>query len=219
MTTFMPTFSPLEPIFAAHAAEIPLAFREQFLHSPDATHRVVLEGKMHHIWYRPKWLLPLFWLVGRLGILVPRFGRDIPTTLNVRAGRYPSGAPYHVWERTFYFPQPHPFPTTIIYDEKLGEVVDLVGPNDSLYIVWKAKFHPPNLFTLDSLACGIHLAGRPRWLPQWLWPWLLGVVRFTQRVDEQDDQVVHIELIISHPLFGDFFGYNGTFRAVRYPAR
>ena len=71
MTTFVPaitpTFSPLEPIFASHEADIPLAFREQFLYSPDDTHRVVLEGKMHHIWHRPKWLLPLFKLVGRLG--------------------------------------------------------------------------------------------------------------------------------------------------------
>jgi hypothetical protein len=45
------------------------------------------------------------------------------------------------------------------------------------------------------------------------------VVRFVQRVDPERDDTVHIELIIWHPLFGDFFGYKGTFRITHAPRR
>ena len=54
------------------------------------------------------------------------------------------------------------------------------------------------------------------WLPRWAWKWLLGTVTFTQRVDAVDERVVHIDLLITHPLFGRVFGYNGTFRTVRW---
>jgi hypothetical protein len=52
-------------------------------------------------------------------------------------------------------------------------------------------------------------------MPRWLWQWLLGVVTFTQRVDETRDGTVHINLLVTHPLFGEIFGYTGTFQTTR----
>ena len=60
MTAHIPTYSPLEPVFAAHLEQMPSVFREQFLHSPDLGYDIVVQGHMHTIWY-VGWLAPLFW--------------------------------------------------------------------------------------------------------------------------------------------------------------
>jgi hypothetical protein len=157
----------------------------------------------------------LFWLLERIGILISEPGRDIPTTLTVYPGYDQHGQPYHIWARTLYFGKPRHFNTTIIYAADLDHVVDLVGPKDVLYMVWRAQFHPPDTFTLHTAACALRFRGYRLWLPRWLWQWALGVVRFRQRVDAQRDDMVHIGIVIWHPLFGDFFGYTGTFIAER----
>jgi hypothetical protein len=210
-----PRYSPLEPIFFPHADTIPLAFHEQFLHAPEDPFRVVLRGTIHHLWYRPRWLAPLFWLLERIGILISEPGRDIPATLTVHPGYDQHGQPYHIWARTLYFRKRRHFNTTIIYAADLDQVVDLVGPKNMLYMVWRAQFHPPDTFTLHTAACALRLGTYRLWLPRWLWQWALGVVRFRQRVDAQREDMVHIGIVIWHPLFGDFFGYTGTFIAER----
>ncbi len=206
--------SPLEPIFGR--AQAPAAFKAQFLHSVDDPSRIVLEGTLHHVWHRPRWLRPLFQVLGRLHILVPDTGTEIPTTLEVVAKRLPDGRAIHVWWRTMHFPKVRHFPTTIVHDARRDRLIDLVGPGNAINMVWRAKFSPPNTFTLDTDACGIDLLGRVRWLPPWFWPWVLGTVRFVQRADNLDIKRVEIELVISHPLLGDVFGYDGTFWVRRY---
>jgi len=214
----LPRFSPLEPIFFPHADAIPLAFREQFLHAPEDPFRVVLRGTIHHLWYRPRWLAPLFWLLERSGMLISEPGRDIPTTLTVHPGYDAAGRPYHIWARTLHFRKRRYFNTTIIYAMDLDQVVDLVGPNNLLYMVWRARFHPPDTFTLHTAACAVRVGSYRLWFPHWLWRWALGVVRFRQRVDAQHEDTVHIGIVIWHPLIGDFFGYTGTFRVERSTA-
>ncbi|MEM7343526.1 MAG: DUF4166 domain-containing protein, partial [Chloroflexota bacterium] len=169
-----PVFSPLEPIFAPYTGQIPFAFQEQFLHSGDYAYDILLRGKMHTIWHRPGWLKPLFWTLGKVGILVPFVDQNIPTTLKVVPGFDADGTIYHRWERTLQFDPPINFNTTIIYNAHRQQVVDLVGPKDILYMVWQAKFHPPQTFTLDTEACAFRLGKRLVWMPSWMWRWLLG---------------------------------------------
>jgi hypothetical protein len=223
-TGLSPRFSPLEHVFRvrlthAHDVEqlthIPFAFREQFLASPELPYRVVLEGTMHHIWHRPRWLSPLFRLLGKAHILVPIEGRNIPTRLEVGASRDACGLPFHVWRRVFELAQPYEFPTTIVYNGQTNQVADLVGPNDILYMVWTARYMPPRTFTLATHSVALNLGGRLLWLSPVIWRWLLGVVRFTQTVDECHDDTVQISIAVRHPLFSDIFGYDGTFRTVR----
>src|SRR5205823_12419537 len=95
-----PVFSPLEPIFAPFADQIPLAFREQFLHSVQHPYGMALEGVMHTVWHKPGWLSPVYWGLGKLGILVPYNGHDVPTTLIVEPGIFSNGQLYHRWKRT-----------------------------------------------------------------------------------------------------------------------
>jgi hypothetical protein len=216
-----PKDAPMEAIFSGYATEsIPFPFREQFLRSPKEDFRVVLEGTLHRIWHRPRFLSPLFRLLARAQILLPYAGLEIPTTLEVGTGRLPDGRPFHVWDRVVSFSRPREtvrFPTKIVYDPALDEVVDLVGPRDLFYMVWFARFHPPTDLTLDTAAVAVQAGGRLWWLPRWLWRWTVGTVRFLQRAESVSSNRIRISIRISHPLFGDVFGYDGTFQTRRVP--
>jgi len=209
-----PSFSPLEPIFAAHSGKVPFAFQEQFLHSPNNPYRIALEGTIHHAWHKPL-LHPLFWLLGKAGILIPKDGKDIKTVLEVVAGYYPNGEPYHQWNRTLYFQPPIHFNTVIVYDAQYRLVGDLVGPGNSIYLLWHAHFHPPTTFTLDTASCALQIGKQRLWMPRWLWPLLLGVVHFVQKIDDVRQDTMRIDLLITHPIFGKIFGYDGTFHVTR----
>lgn len=209
-----PLRSPLDPVFEGHT-DIPFAFSEQFFHRDDLPYGMRLEGVMHRIWHRPRWLAPLFRCLGGLRILVPRAGEEVPTTLTVRPGRSALDGVYHVWDRTFAFDPPVRFPTSIIYAPDIGQVVDLVGPRDVLYMVWKARYHPPDRFTLDTHSIALRVGGRRLWLPRWLWKLMFGTVTFWQKADTKEGDTVRVNLLIVHPLLGRIFGYEGTFRAVR----
>ena len=217
METPPPIHSPLEPIFAGHE-RIPFAFVEQFLHGSHLPYGMKLVGVMHKIWHRPRAFTPLFWALGKVGILVPHSARDVATTLVVTPGHNAHDGLFHVWDRTLEFGKPVRFRTTIIYDSSLRQVVDLVGPGNVLYMVWVAKFHPPSRFTLDTHSIALRFNGRKIWLPRPVWKFLFGTVTFSQMVDPEREDTVHVDLLITHPLFGRIFGYTGTFRVVRVPA-
>ena len=85
--------SPFSPVLADHVADLPPAFREQFLLAPEDPHAVLFEGRMYRVWRRPAWLWPVFWLLARPNILFPETGTDIPATMIIRAGRDRRGRP------------------------------------------------------------------------------------------------------------------------------
>src|SRR5437016_13853491 len=114
--------SPLEPIFGR--AQAPAAFKAQFLHSVDDPSRIVLEGTLHHVWHRPRWLRPLFQVLGRLHILVPDTGTEIPTTLEVVAKRLPDGRAIAGCWRKMHLPQRRQFPTRSGHDARRGRLRD-----------------------------------------------------------------------------------------------
>ena len=211
--------TPLAHVFANHEENIPFAFKEQFLATPERDYDVVLEGVMHNIWHRPRWFKPLFWLLGKIGILVPQAGQKIPTTLTVVPGYFQDGAAYHEWNRTFAFEQPLQFNTAVVYDETYHNIADRVGPHHVLHMVWDGKFSPPNVFTLDTITNAFHWREKIFYMPGWLWKLLLGRVKFKQEAHLDEEDVVDIDLRILHPIFGEVFGYNGTFRTVRYPKK
>ena len=214
MSTATPIHSPLEPIFAGHE-RIPFAFVEQFLHGGHLPYGMKLVGVMHRIWHRPRAFTPLFRVLGKLGILVPHNAESIPTSLVANPGRNELDGLFHIWDRTLVFSKPVRFRTTIIYDASIGKVVDLVGPKNLLYMVWDAKFHPPGTFTLDTDSIAVRLGRRKVWLPRPIWKFLFGTVTFSQTVDSGRQHRVHIDLLITHPLFGRIFGYNGSLQVER----
>lgn len=216
MTTTLNT--PLAKVFSGYDEDsLPLAFREQFLATPERDYDVVLEGVMRRIWHRPAWLKPLFVFLGWLGILVPRTGVDIPARLEVTPGYLPDGSPYQEWNRTFAFQPPIHFNTRVVYDQRQDNLADQVGPGRRLHMVWKGRYLPPRTFTLETVTNAIRLGGKTLYLPRWIWLPLLGRVQFVQIAREQAEDTVDVDLRILHPLFGEVFGYQGTFRTVRHP--
>ncbi len=209
--------TPLARVFVGHETQLPFAFREQFLASPERDYQVVLEGVMHKIWHRPVWLKPLFVFLGWFGILVPKTGNEIPTKLVVVPGYLPNGEPFHEWNRTFDFGVPIHFNTRVVYDQYMDNLADEVGINHFLHMVWKGQFIPPRSFTLDTVTNAIQLGSHLWYLPKWLWLFCFGRVRFIQQARVEDDRIVDVDLRILHPLFGEVFGYVGTFQTVRYP--
>ncbi len=208
--------TPLARVFAGHENDLPVAFHDQFLATPERDYDVVLEGVMHRIWHRPRWLKPLFLLLGKLGILVPRTGEAIPTKLVVVPGYLADGQPFHEWNRTFAFDTPVRFNTRVVYDERQDNLADLVGPDYRLHMVWKGRYRPPGTFTLETVTNAIRIGGKVYYLPRWLWLPLLGRVEFVQTARPEAQDTVDVDLRIKHPFFGEVFGYQGTFRAVRY---
>ncbi len=214
----MPKNSPIESVFAGYTEhELPREFVEQFLAHPERAYDVVLEGVMQRIWHRPRWLRLLLRLLGRLGILVPREGENIRSTLSIVPGRYADGTPFHEWNRTFYFDPPLHFNTTVVYDHKMQNLADVVGNPRFLHMVWRGRYHPPDTFTLETVGNALRIGKRLFYLPRWLWALTLGSVDFSQKAHKDDDNVVDVDLRIVHPIFGEVFGYQGTFEAVRYP--
>ena len=209
-----PTFSPFEAAFAVTDAEIPHSFREQFLHAPENPYDIALKGQLD-VWFRPKWLSPLFTLLEKTGILVSETGRNIPVTLTVRAKYDENNNPVHYWDRTFQFKKERYFNTILPYDFTKEEVGDFIGKWKFIYIVWKTEFHPSTKFTLDTNACAFHLNGRYLWLPEWLWKPLFGVLHCTQEAENLESNNFHLDLSIWHPWFGDLFGYKGNFKTQR----
>ncbi len=208
--------TPLQQVFEAYEHITPFAFKEQFLATPERPYNIVLEGVMHKIWHHPRWLKPLFYLLGKIGILVPQQGENIPAQLEVVPGYFANGQPYHEWNRTIAFAQPATFNTEVVYDERFENVADLVGNGRFLHMVWDAKFTPPHTFTLDTIANAIRLHNKLIYMPKWLWSLLLGSVKFIQHAYTDDPNKVDIDLRVVHPIFGEVFGYSGTFHTVRY---
>ena len=210
----IPTFSPFEPAFATEINEVPFSFREQFLHAPEDPFDIVLRGHLD-IWFRPKWLTPLFFLLEKTGILVSEIGENIPVTLTVRAKYDHNNLPVHYWNRTFQFKTERYFNTILPYDFDKEEVGDFIGKSKLVYIVWKTEFLPPTKFTINTKACALHLKGKYLWLPDWLWKPLFGMLRCTQKTNDLESDKFSINLIIRHPWFGDVFGYKGKFKTTR----
>lgn len=208
--------TPLRKVFSGYEDQLPLAFKEQFLATPERDYDVVLEGVMHRIWHHPTWLKPLFVFWGLFGILVPKTGTDIPAKLVVVPGYLPDGEPYHQWNRTFAFKPPIHFNTTVVFDRRMDNLADEVGVGRFLHMVWEGKFIPPRTFTLATVTNAVRVMGRIWYLPKWLWLFLLGRVKFIQQAHEDDENAIDVDLRILHPLLGEVFGYTGTFHATRY---
>lgn len=136
---------------------MPLAFKEQFLATPEREYDVVLEGIMHRIWHHPTWLKPLFLFWGLFGILVPKTGQEIPTKLVVKPGYLRDGQPYHEWNRTFDFNPPVRFNTRVVYDQQMHNLADEVGIGRFLHMVWEGKFIAPRTFTLATVTNALRI--------------------------------------------------------------
>jgi len=200
------TRSPFERDFGPLREQLPREFVDQYLFSPGE--RVVLEGTMERVWRRGGWLWPFFWLASWSDLLFPETGSDVPVTVDIRAVK--AG---HVWRRDFRFSggRRRRFTSRIEYDERLGRVIEAVGPRRALAIAWDIRFEPPSKLRLDCAGWVLRLGSLRIRLPEWL----LGSGWGVETADSSAAGRIRIDFATSHPLLGDVFGYTGSFMVHR----
>jgi hypothetical protein len=201
--------SPFAKALAGHAAELPPAFREQFLLAPEDQHAMLFEGCMDRVWHRPAWLWPVFWLLTRPNILFPETGADVPATMTIVAGRDGHGQSHQRWDRTFAFRTPRRFDAIMGYDSERGQIVELFGRRELLEIAWDVRFHPPDTMEIVTHRVALRLGCRRLPIPRSFCVSVRAVERAVR------DDMITIKLRLTAPLLGTIFGYSGAFRLRR----
>jgi hypothetical protein len=203
--------SPFSPAFERFAGDLPDVFHQQFLQNAADRAQITIHGSMHQVWIKP-WMRPIFGVLGRLGILLPRGGQDVPTELNIRLGHDARGLATQRWNRSLAFDKPAQFNSRMAWIPELSQPVELVGPGQILGMLWSSDFVPPRHLQLDTCGWVLRFGKRYLQIPAFLTPWTLGRVEFAQDADPDDPNRFHIDLQVLHALFGLIFSYRGTFQ-------
>jgi hypothetical protein len=185
-------------------------FREQFLVPANASWRVLLEGQMETVWHRPRWLGPILRVLARWAVLYPETGQNVPTRMLIAPGRDRRGRASHVWRRTFTFGSKRRIDAEMVYEPKLQQVVEWMGPRNSFEMAWRPRFVPPRSVEIRAELQAIRLGTLRVPLPR--------ALRVSARALDSagtGDDRVRCELVVSHPLLGPVFGYAGDFRVTR----
>lgn len=202
-----PGDSPFTQAFARLAPEVPEVFRTQLL--VGAGERAVLVGVMERIWVRWVWLEPTIRLLGALGLLPGRTGRNVPVTLTIEGREDRDGRATQIWRRRFQFFRPRRMTTSTVFDARSGAAVDQLGPMGMFRLGWRVDFEPPE--TLKLVGTHWQLLLGPVTLP--LPPKLIGLPVVVHTAVSAD--TVHIAFVNEAPLLGEVFGYEGTFTVRR----
>jgi uncharacterized protein DUF4166 len=170
----------------------------------DECHQVRLDGAMHRVWHRHTWLGPFFRLLARVDILFPESGRDVPASMTI--ARVDQGT---AWRRTFSFAKIRRFNATMTYQPQCG-VVERIGPGGAIEVPWRVRSLGRD--TIEITTGRLRVRAGPLRLP------IPGVLQVAVRaVERAVANAIHVDLVVSHPVLGAFFGYDGTF-AVRRQA-
>lgn len=188
---------------------LPKVFASQFYHDSESE-ELVVKGELEDIWYKPRFLFPLFWLLEKCGILIAERRNNVSTTLKVTAVSSKDFGMCQVWRRRFMADRTKKFDVRVVYDSKTKRAVDLVGPFEVLALGWDLSSQG-DTFCIDVATAGIRVGTRFLWMPSFLWPYLLGRETFRQTVVDEAEGRFSIQLHIEHPVFGPIFGYSGNF--------
>lgn len=199
--------SPFGPIFSAFQKELPEAYKEQFLMPANAPFCIILEGHMSRIWHRPVWLKPFLYILAWFDLLYPETGINIPASMTIVGGFNQCQEPYHLWNRSFYFPRPRRFNALMAFNSTANCVVEQLGPYGVFEMNWDIHFKPPVTLEIVSANCHIHIGRRRFPLPRFAFP----KVRAVETIVDEEQNMIHVDLTVSHEKLGDIFGYNGTF--------
>jgi len=149
---------------------------------------------MHRIWHRHTWLRPVFALLARVDILFPESGRDVRASMTI--AKVDQGV---AWRRTFSFGKIRRFDATMTYQPQLG----VVDP-------WRIRSLGRD--TIEITTGRLRMRAGPLRLAI---PAVLQVA--VKAVERAVANAIYVDLVVTHPVLGAIFGYDGTF-AVRREA-
>jgi hypothetical protein len=137
--------------------------------------------------------------------LFPEQGRDVPVVLTITGASDGSGRPVQRWSRLFRFPTARRFDTFVSFDPKIHRVIDRIGPGRLLAMESVLRWRPSGQLLILSTGWSLRRAGVRLPLPSWLFGRVVG----TQSVDPESDRTMNLSTVVSHPLLGEVFGYEG----------
>lgn len=166
-------------------------------------------GMMKKISGGPKWLLPLFLLGTRWKFLFPEQGTNIPFKIVNTTRTGPNGEQQVHWERTFQFPnKKRYFNALMSLDSNKGIVKDYLGEPSLFY---------SELIFIVSTEGHIQIeSGKQRFVMGPIEIPLARVFQGCVQVKEyyiEERDVFSIHVVITNPLIGTLFEYEGEFRA------
>ena len=187
-------------IFGGTWEKLPPVFLQHYANRPYSRDAVIVEGTME---VELSWLTRLLAPVLRLsGALVPIAGRDIPVAVTFRSE---AGSEAFCYDREFRFPGRKAY--------RFRSVMVPMGGNEtiewmSIGFGWRAAFSwADEQVRLEHRGYVLRLFGKVYAVPL---EFLFG--RGEAQEQAIDDRSFRMAMIIRHRLFGNIYGYSGTFR-------
>ena len=193
--------SPFDSVLGGVRHQLAGPFTMQFF-GADRRHQVRMEGVMHRVWHRHRWLKPFFHLLAIARIFFPDVGCDVPASMVVSAQ-----ADGVAWRRRFAFARVRRFDATMIYRPGEG-VVERVGPGGLIEIPWNVSVKAPDLIVITTGRLTYRGPGFRVRIPAMF---QVGVTAVERVVNDR----INVDLVLSHRLLGPIFGYDGTFSVRR----
>ncbi|MFC4076814.1 DUF4166 domain-containing protein [Salinithrix halophila] len=134
---------------------------------------------------------------------------QIPFTVRNFAYRDPYGRETVTWSRRFHLgDRVRRFDATMIYSRQRGVVVDYLGTHQHLAVDIQLSVAPNGGLYLRSKEQRFYEGGVQFRFPRWL----TGEAEVCEWYDEEAERY-RIRVLVTNPLFGPVFGYQGSFRA------
>lgn len=169
--------------------------------TPGTESRVVLEGEMHEVYYSRR-AAPLIHTARLFGALVAERACTIPVTVNNTTHK---SDPAMHWHRTFHYPdgRERTFVSRMVHAGG-NEIIEYVRFGLGIRMALSVE-DGALLFESRGFHWGSRRAGLP--IHDLL---LLGRSRIVERAVSAEQ--LEVQFDTRHPLYGNSFGYNGTFQ-------
>ncbi|TQR19989.1 DUF4166 domain-containing protein [Psychrobacillus vulpis] len=166
-------------------------------------------GTMKKISRGPKWLFPFFLLGTRWHFLFPEYGENIPFTIVNSSRTALNGEKQIHWERTFHFPKKKRFFNALMsLDIKRNVVKDYLGEPSLFYSELVFFVSKEGHLRIESRKQRLIMGSIEIPLPRIF----QGVVQVKEYYIEESG-VYSIHVVITNPLIGTLFEYEGEFQA------
>ena len=155
----------------------------------------------------PSYMQPYFTLLHRLGALINRRGKKIPTTVEKQMQ-----GDRQYWNRTIQFPDNKSILFKSIWVHDRGnELIEYVNP----FIGLRMRVHIENdKLHYEGVNFVLKIRGRLIPIPEWLF---LGHTTIIEA--QKGDDEFEMDFIVKHPLLGRVFRYSGKFKNIAYLTR
>lgn len=170
-------------------------------------------GVMEQIWHGPFYTLPFLYVGTWRNIMFPQRGRNIPFTIENYAYLDRFGRETMTWLRKFNFNnQTRRFDATMIYSEQRQRIVDYLGTHQHLAVDID--------LAVDSNG-GLRLrSGEQRFYEKpfaFRFPMLFSGIADVCEWYDDEVQKFKIEVRVKNKVWGDLFGYRGSFEVSYKP--